>query len=233
MNTQILEAMATRWETSTPAHNDREYGLLANCAAELREAIATTPAPAATDGDDLRAIHIALRSVPITGQDAIWHAAQEAMTRLRAALSKPRQSEADSFREGVARQWLESKDADICKLPPDGWHCRRGAGHDGPCASAPNEDLRSCTICGLTVDVSKGHVAPSSGFTMQGRTKSKDAPPTAIPDGMVVVPREPTPEMLRAMAEATLNTSGSDTEMHRRYNAMIAAAPGSAEGDRG
>lgn len=30
-------------------------------------------------------------------------------------------------------------------------------------------DLRSCTICGLTVDVSKGHAAPSCDFTTRGR----------------------------------------------------------------
>ncbi len=41
-------------------------------------------------------------------------------------------------------------------------------------------DLRSCTICGLTVDVSKGHVAPASDFTMQGRTKPKPTPGAAV-----------------------------------------------------
>lgn len=24
-----------------------------------------------------------------------------------------------------------------CALPPPGWHCTRGAGHDGPCAALP------------------------------------------------------------------------------------------------
>lgn len=32
-------------------------------------------------------------------------------------------------------------------------------------------DLRSCTICGLTVNISKGHVAPSGHFGMAGRSK--------------------------------------------------------------
>lgn len=30
-------------------------------------------------------------------------------------------------------------------------------------------DYRSCSICGMTVDVSKGHVTPDPDFTMAGR----------------------------------------------------------------
>jgi len=31
------------------------------------------------------------------------------------------------------------------------------------------QDLRSCTICGLTVDLTKGHVAPSGDFSTAGQ----------------------------------------------------------------
>lgn len=33
------------------------------------------------------------------------------------------------------------------------------------------QELRSCTLCGMTVDVSKGHVAPDPEFTTRGRSK--------------------------------------------------------------
>ena len=29
---------------------------------------------------------------------------------------------------------------DKCQIPPQGWECTRNAGHEGPCASIPNED---------------------------------------------------------------------------------------------
>ena len=41
----------------------------------------------------------------------------------------------------------------------------------------------------------------------------------------VLVPREPTPEMLDGMSQATFDTSGSHKEMARRYNGMLQAAP--------
>lgn len=30
-----------------------------------------------------------------------------------------------------------------CRLPPPGWTCSRDAGHDGPCAAAPDVDEAS------------------------------------------------------------------------------------------
>lgn len=30
-----------------------------------------------------------------------------------------------------------------CKVPPPGWSCSRGAGHDGPCAASPTTEAES------------------------------------------------------------------------------------------
>lgn len=53
--------------------------------------------------------------------------------------------------------------------------CKRHNGEEAPEAAAQLTDdmLRSCQICGLTVDISKGHCEPTIGFTMQGRTDKK------------------------------------------------------------
>lgn len=40
-------------------------------------------------------------------------------------------------------------------------------------AGGSHDSLRSCTICGLTVDLREGHTKPSSDFDMAGRTKPK------------------------------------------------------------
>jgi hypothetical protein len=47
--------------------------------------------------------------------------------------------------------------------------CKRHHGGEGPA----DDMLRSCQICGLTVDISKGHCEPTIEFTMQGRTDKK------------------------------------------------------------
>lgn len=31
---------------------------------------------------------------------------------------------------------------DECKAPPAGWRCKRGAGHEGPCAAVPDGPVR-------------------------------------------------------------------------------------------
>lgn len=53
--------------------------------------------------------------------------------------------------------------------------CKRHNGEEAPEAAAQLTDdmLRSCQICGLTVDISKGHCEPTIEFTMQGRTDKK------------------------------------------------------------
>lgn len=53
--------------------------------------------------------------------------------------------------------------------------CKRHNGEEAPEAAAQLTDdmLRSCQICGLTVDLSKGHCEPTIEFTMQGRTDKK------------------------------------------------------------
>jgi hypothetical protein len=33
-----------------------------------------------------------------------------------------------------------------CTVPPDGWECTRGLGHDGPCAAFPIDETMSDTI---------------------------------------------------------------------------------------
>lgn len=30
---------------------------------------------------------------------------------------------------------LRTTKSDVCRVPPEGWWCSRGAGHDGPCAA--------------------------------------------------------------------------------------------------
>ncbi len=47
--------------------------------------------------------------------------------------------------------------------------CKRHHGGEDPA----HDMLRSCQICGLTVDISKGHCEPTIEFTMQGRTDKK------------------------------------------------------------
>ena len=53
--------------------------------------------------------------------------------------------------------------------------CKRHNGEEAPEAAAQLTDdmLRSCQICGLTVDISKGHCEPTIEFTMQWRTDKK------------------------------------------------------------
>lgn len=133
------------------------------------------------DGSKVHGMHVSCNECPEEGSITLAE-----FTSPTAQPSAKDGVDVDAFREGVARQWLESKASEECRLPPDGRHCTRGAGHDGPCASVPNEDLRSCTICGLTVDVSKGHVAPSSDFTMQGRTKPKATTASGLVDDAMV-----------------------------------------------
>lgn len=67
--------------------------------------------------------------------------------------------------------WIEAKQmAEQVILPllkeETTYACKRYHGGEGP----DNDFLRSCQICGLTVDISKGHIAPDPDFTMRGRT---------------------------------------------------------------
>lgn len=96
---------------------------------------------------------------------------------------------------GLADDWciLSFRDAstqgadanDVCQLPPDGWYCTRGAGHDGPCAAHQHEpdreldaDDQACIARGMArlaagapaetpKPVGEAGVMPgTSGFTM-------------------------------------------------------------------
>lgn len=67
--------------------------------------------------------------------------------------------------------------------------------------------------------------AEKSGPLFVDDLKSLATPPSPAPEGWVTVPREPTPEMLRA---GFLADDGSDEgiQMHGQvYRAMISAAP--------
>jgi hypothetical protein len=33
------------------------------------------------------------------------------------------------------RGWLMKQIMSACKVPPEGWYCTRGHGHEGPCAA--------------------------------------------------------------------------------------------------
>jgi hypothetical protein len=37
-----------------------------------------------------------------------------------------------------------------CDRAPEGWYCTRAAGHDGPCAASPNDEIPSEVIAFLT-----------------------------------------------------------------------------------
>lgn len=43
--------------------------------------------------------------------------------------------------EQIAAQSLPLKALPLCELPPEGWYCTRGKGHEGPCAALPKSDL--------------------------------------------------------------------------------------------
>lgn len=82
--------------------------------------------------------------------------AQDALDRARTALASTAPSDQSAKAgEGEAEEWdgpLTEKEqamidaawerhkaADpVCRLPPDGWSCSRGAGHYGPCAASPS-----------------------------------------------------------------------------------------------
>lgn len=74
----------------------------------------------------------------------------------------------------VANIAAEAAEARVRELEAQ-YACKRHNGEEAPEAAAQLTDdmLRSCQICGLTVDISKGHCEPTIEFTMQGRTDKK------------------------------------------------------------
>ena len=77
-------------------------------------------------------------------------------------------------REIAQRVRAEAAEARVRELEAQ-YACKRHNGEEAPEAAAQLTDdmLRSCQICGLTVDISKGHREPTIEFTMQGRTDKK------------------------------------------------------------
>ena len=77
-------------------------------------------------------------------------------------------------REMRERKRAEAAEARVRELEAQ-YACKRHNGEEAPEAAAQLTDdmLRSCQICGLTVDISKGHCEPTIEFTMQGRTDKK------------------------------------------------------------
>lgn len=75
---------------------------------------------------------------------------------------------------GQERTRAETAEARVRELEAQ-YACKRHNGEEAPEAAAQLTDdmLRSCQICGLTVDISKGHCEPTIEFTMQGRTDKK------------------------------------------------------------
>ena len=75
--------------------------------------------------------------------------------------------------------WVEAKQmAEQIILPLlETYACKRHHGGEAPGDTEQLKDdmLRSCTICGLTVDISKGHIDPDPDFTMRGRTRTKES----------------------------------------------------------
>lgn len=68
----------------------------------------------------------------------------------------------------LARQRAEAAEARVRELEAQ-YACKRYHGGEGPA----DDTLYSCQICGLTVDISKGHCEPTIEFTMQGRSDKK------------------------------------------------------------
>lgn len=70
-----------------------------------------------------------------------------------------------AMRRGDARMrklLAENEDGDPrvrCPLPPAGWWCSRGAGHDGPCAA------RLIPASGVPTNLSVGRICPDCGRT--------------------------------------------------------------------
>lgn len=68
----------------------------------------------------------------------------------------------------VANIAAEAAEARVRELEAQ-YACKRYHGGEGPA----DDTLYSCQICGLTVDISKGHCEPTIEFTMQGRSDKK------------------------------------------------------------
>lgn len=52
------------------------------------------------------------------------------------------------------RQFVDGLTRSPCSLPPEGWTCSRGAGHEGPCAARPMEDNPAIRKLGMVMPIS-------------------------------------------------------------------------------
>lgn len=52
-----------------------------------------------------------------------------------------------------------------CTIPPEGWWCSRGDGHDGPCA-ARSEGLNPRIHCGLSTGLADPNKTVDSAYSL-------------------------------------------------------------------
>lgn len=105
-------------------------------------------------------------------------------------------------------------------------HCReliKKAAPQVQCSTSAPDTRESNGKCpGEPAGAAPINAAPQGGVSSTETTASRVAPAVAAPE-CVVVPREPTPEMLRAAQHRDLNWSNSSYA--EIYKAMLAAAP--------
>lgn len=70
-------------------------------------------------------------------EDADLHPFVRAILALRPVQVPMTDDQREHFNAGYE---AAQRDALVCHLPPNGWHCTRIAGHDGPCAAIPSDD---------------------------------------------------------------------------------------------
>lgn len=74
------------------------------------------------------------------------------------------------LRSCVAPSRQPLTEAEVCDVPPLGWHCTRPAGHDGPCSAVANDDreLVSRAMKRLAVETAAKKVLDEFGTCSDG-----------------------------------------------------------------